>query len=128
MVFLHDLGVFLHFQEDKLLKRRIILQNNWATKGVYMILDDDRIKTQNGLFTEADAEQIWENTEYEDFHPELVQLMRVFKLCYPIPDTEPVQFVSPQLLAKEKPDYDWDATDNLILYYEYDFMPKGFSR
>jgi len=29
--YLHDLGVFLHFQDDTLLKRTVILQNEWAT-------------------------------------------------------------------------------------------------
>ncbi len=29
--YLHDLGVFLHFQDDPLLARTVILQNEWAT-------------------------------------------------------------------------------------------------
>jgi hypothetical protein len=33
----------------------------------------------------------------------------------------------PQLLLPETPNYDWDDTDNLILRYKYDFMPKGIS-
>jgi Leucine-rich repeat (LRR) protein len=39
--YLHDLGVFLHFQDDPLLARTVILQNQWATEAVFRILDDE---------------------------------------------------------------------------------------
>ena len=50
--------------------------------------------------------------------------MKHFKLCYEIP-CQPGQYIAPQLLPLETPNYDWDDTDNLILRYKYDFMPKG---
>ncbi|MGB7443825.1 MAG: COR domain-containing protein, partial [Coleofasciculaceae cyanobacterium] len=55
---------------------------------------------------------------------ELLQLMMRFKLCYPLPN-HPNRYISPQLLDINQPDYDWDESDNLILRYQYDFMPKG---
>ena len=30
--YLHDLGVFLHFRDDPLLARTVILQNEWAQR------------------------------------------------------------------------------------------------
>ncbi len=33
--YLHDLGVFLHFQDDPLLRKTVILQNQWATDAVF---------------------------------------------------------------------------------------------
>ncbi|MCB9279961.1 MAG: hypothetical protein H6562_13805 [Lewinellaceae bacterium] len=123
--FLHDLGVFLHFQDDPVLRYTVILQNSWATKGVYTILDDERTRKRNGHFSGEEAEEIWAGTEFEDMHHELLQLMKKFELCYEIPDIQPTQFVSPQLLPIEKPKYDWDNTQNLTLYYDYGFMPKG---
>lgn len=123
--FLHDLGVFLHFQDDPILKRLVILQNSWATKGVYQILDDPQVKSQNGHFSYNDAISIWQNTPFEDMHDELLQLMSEFELCYRIPYQKPAQYVSPQLLPIEKPDYEWNSKRNLIIYYDYDFMPKG---
>jgi internalin A len=39
--YLHDLGVFLHLQDDPLLARTVILQNAWATEAVFRILDDE---------------------------------------------------------------------------------------
>jgi C-terminal of Roc, COR, domain len=46
--YLHDIGVFLHFQDDSLLSRTIILQNEWATEAVFRILDDEIVKAQFG--------------------------------------------------------------------------------
>ena len=40
----HDLGIFLHYQEDEkpsLLNRMVILQKDWATKAVYMVLKSE---------------------------------------------------------------------------------------
>ena len=31
----------------------------------------------------------------------------------------------PQLLSPEQPAYDWSPSDNVVLRYEYEFMPKG---
>jgi internalin A len=55
---------------------------------------------------------------------ELLQLMMRFKLCYEIPH-RPRTYIAPQLLSPNQPKYIWDDTDNLILRYHYDFMPKG---
>ncbi len=122
----HDLGVFLHFREDEVLRRTVILQNTWATKGVYEILDSTLVREQKGYFTMTQAESIWDNTDFEDMHHELVRLMTKFELCYRIPYTnEPVAFISPNLLPPEKPNYEWNADQNLIIYYQYEFMPKG---
>jgi hypothetical protein len=50
--------------------------------------------------------------------------MMRFKLCYKIPSLSDT-YIAPHLLSVDKPDYTWDETNNLILRYEYDFMPKG---
>jgi internalin A len=40
--YFHDIGVFLHFQEDDLLDKTLFLKPNWATTAVYKILDHPR--------------------------------------------------------------------------------------
>ena len=55
---------------------------------------------------------------------ELLHLMMRFKLCYEIPH-RPKTYIAPQLLSPNQPQYDWDDTNNLILRYHYEFMPKG---
>lgn len=121
----HDLGIFLYFRKDKVLKRTVILQNAWATKGVYTILDDDLVRSQNGYFTIEQADKIWKNTPYEEMQDELVCLMEKFRLCYRIPYSSPDAYISPNLLPVEKPDYTWIQNQNLIIYFDYEFMPKG---
>ena len=48
--YLHDLGVFLHFQDEPLLSRTVILQNTWATEAVFKMLDDETVKRKSGPF------------------------------------------------------------------------------
>lgn len=121
----HDLGIFLHFREDSVLKRLVILRNSWATKGVYTILDNTTVRAQNGYFTIEQAEDIWMNTPYEDYFHEMVGLMEKFRLCYRIPYSIPVAYISPNLLPIEKPKYNWNQQQNLVIHYDYEFMPKG---
>ena len=83
----HDLGVFLHFQDDPVLKNIIILQNNWATEAVYKLLDNVGVKKQNGQFDKKDVAKIWADSTYRYKHDEILQLMQRFELCYSIPDS-----------------------------------------
>ncbi|WP_138497971.1 COR domain-containing protein [Nostoc sp. PA-18-2419] len=57
-------------------------------------------------------------------HDELLRLMINFKLCYEIPRSLG-KYIAPQLLSANQPSYDWNETNNLILRYTYEFMPKG---
>jgi len=124
--FLHDLGVFLHFQDDPVLRHWVILRNEWATNAVYAIMDDNEIKyTKKGHFNQSDIKRILKDNEYCTMHDTAIQLMVNFELCYRIPDTKSGDYIAPQLLPVEKPDYSWNETDNLKLQYKYDFMPKG---
>ncbi|BBD69748.1 Miro domain-containing protein [Nostoc commune NIES-4072] len=122
--YLHDLGVCLHFQDDSTLKHYIILKPEWATTAVYKVLDNKAVKEKLGCFTKDDLKNIWQDDEYADMRDELLQLMMQFKLCYEIRDRRD-NYIAPQLLSIEKPDYTWSDRNNLILRYTYTFMPKG---
>ncbi|MEH1872769.1 COR domain-containing protein [Nostoc sp.] len=122
--YLHDLGVCLHFQEDPLLKKTVILKPKWGTDAVYKVLDNETVIRNLGSFTRSDLANIWCEDEYAAMHDELLRLMINFKLCYEIPRSQG-KYIAPQLLSANQPSYDWDETDNLILRYTYEFMPKG---
>ena len=122
--YLHDLGVFLHFQNDDLLRKTIILKPNWGTTAVYKILDDQIIQQNQGHFTQSDRNRIWDAEEYTELRGELLQLMMKFQLCYELPHRKHY-YIAPQLLSRESPQYPWDPNQNLILRYTYAFMPKG---
>lgn len=125
--YLHDLGVFLHFQDDALLTRTVILQNKWATEAVFKILDDEIVKANLGHFDTNDCQRLWQNTEYADMHLELLTLMQKFELCYQLPDQPDSNWLAPQLLSPSKPSKlaDWAKPGDLVLRYRYQFLPKG---
>jgi internalin A len=122
--YLHDLGVCLHFQEDELLMKTVILQPTWGTDAVYKVLDHKQVINNQGQFTRDDLNQIWHESKYATMQPELLRLMMNFKLCYEIPNA-PKTYIAPQWLTPNQPDYAWDESENLLLRYEYEFMPKG---
>lgn len=122
--YLHDLGIFLHFQNDPLLKKTVILNPQWGTDAVYRVLDNDRVKNNFGRFTRADLAKIWYEAEYVTMRDELLRLMLNFQLCYEIPNSNGT-YIAPQLLTENQPGYEWNETENIILRYTYEFMPKG---
>ena len=122
--YFHDLGVFLHFQEDDFLTKTIILNTAWGTDAVYKVLDNETVRDNLGKFDKNNLNNIWNEEKYMTMRGELLRLMMNFKLCYEIP-SQPGNYIAPQLLTPEQPEYDWHEENNLLLRYEYEFMPKG---
>jgi hypothetical protein len=125
--YLHDLGVFLHFQDDPVLRKTVILKNEWATTAVFRILDDETVKANLGRFTEENCARLWEGSAYAKSHLELLALMEKFELCYKLRDTKPSTWLAPQLLPPSEPGElkNWARPGDLILRYKYDFLPRG---
>jgi hypothetical protein len=124
--YFHDLGSILHFQEDQTspLYKTVILKPKWGTDAAYQVLDNNQVKQNLGKFTTTELNQIWQDAEYKNMQSELLGLMLKFKLCYPLPN-EKNTYIAPQLLDANQPQYSWNNSDNLLLRYEYDFMPRG---
>lgn len=122
--YLHDLGVFLHFRDNPVLKRWIILRPDWGTEAVYKVLDDTTVIENKGYFTKQDLKSIWNESVYLDMHDELISLMMRFELCYQLEGEKDV-LIAAQLLDRLKPVYEWDTESNLSVTYAYAFMPKG---
>ncbi|MGD1901085.1 MAG: COR domain-containing protein [Geitlerinemataceae cyanobacterium] len=122
--YLHDLGVFLHFQDDDLLTKTIILKPTWGTDAVYKVLGNPIVRRNQGRFTRQDIERVWFAEEYVGLHGELLKLMMKFQLCYELP-SHPRSYIAPQLLNPNQPRYPWNESNNLLLRYSYEFMPKG---
>ena len=122
--YLNDIGVFLHFQDEPLLNRTVILKPKWGTDAVYKVLDNKIVIKNNGRFTRNDLNNIWGTPEYSTMRDELLQLMMKFKLCYEIPGEKGI-YIAPQLLSENQPHYDWNENYNLLIRYDYEFMPKG---
>ncbi len=125
--YLHDLGVFLHFQQTPLLRRTVFLQNQWVTDAVFRILDDEEVKSKLGRFTLSDCDRLWTGRGYAEKDVELRELMVRFELCYRLPDTNGETWLVPQHLSPSKPEElaDWAALGDLVLTYRYEFLPRG---
>lgn len=122
--YLHDLGIILRFREEPLLNGIVFLNPQWALDAIYKVLDHTR-EHNNGLFTRDELLCVWQKPEFYDVQDALLALMLKFELCYKTNDS-PEQYLVPSLLDKDIPDdFKWDKTNNVCLYYEYDFMPKG---
>ncbi|WP_420645400.1 COR domain-containing protein [Candidatus Leptofilum sp.] len=122
--YLHDLGVCLHYQDDPLLNKTLILKPEWGTAAVYAVLESDQVKANQGRFSRANLDTIWHEEKYAPWRDELLQLMVRFQLCYQLPGNG--DYIAPQLLSENKPNYPWDENDNLQLRFRYPtFMPKG---
>ncbi|SDI09796.1 small GTP-binding protein domain-containing protein [Chryseobacterium taeanense] len=119
--YFHDLGVFLHFQDDNLLRNILFLKPEWATNAVYKILDSKEVIARNGEFDPDMLDSILYEFQ-RDKHPYIVTLMKKFELCF---EVEQSIFLIPELLKPEKLEFDWDYNDNLRFEYHYDFMPAG---
>jgi len=127
--YLHDLGVLLHFREDAVLNKLVILKPDWATKAVYEILNhtEDRKGIKPGHFSKEDLQQLWCEPQYRDAHDDLLALMMKFGLCYRTPENDEL-FIVPNLLPENPPtNYKSFGSEEppLRIYYTYDFMPSG---
>lgn len=122
--YLNDIGVFLHFQDEPLLNKIVILKPTWGTDAVYKVLDNQKVIENLGRFTRDDLNMIWHTPADETMRDELLHLMMKFKLCYEVPGQRGA-YIAPQLLTENHPHYKWDQEENLLLRYQYEFMPKG---
>lgn len=122
--YLHDLGAILHFGDNRILRKVVFLRNNWVIDAAYRVLDNDLVKNQQGgRFYLSDLDQIWANPEYLKVKDELLELMLKFEVCFQIPDS--TQFIVPQLLAPNPPDFQFPEGAVANFRYQYDFMPRG---
>ena len=119
--YFHDLGVFLHFQEDNFLRNILFLKPEWATNAVYKILDSKDVINRSGEFNPEMLDSILDDFE-RDKRPYIVTLMKKFELCF---EVEQNVYLIPELLKPEIIEFDWDYKNNLRFEYHYDFMPAG---
>jgi internalin A len=118
----HDIGVFLHFQESTVLNEKIFLKPEWATNAVYKLIDNKEVIVNYGKFHFSDLNEFWSDYSVENFIY-LVELMKKFELCFQLADTD--IYIIPELVSAIAPKFEWDYSENIILKFGYDFMPKG---
>ncbi|EBA08964.1 COR domain-containing protein [Sagittula stellata] len=117
----HDLGVFLHFSDNKILEQIVFLDPEWATGAVYHLVDVREVQENFGKFSFDDLKRHWRGFGDRN-HLYLVELMKRFELCFEVGDTG--RFIIPELLSHRKP-FIAEVDSPLRFEYHYDFMPAG---
>jgi internalin A len=116
------LGIALHFNVYYL-REYVFLDHKWIIDSLFKLIFNDKIIKQNGRFSETDANDIWNHTEFGKFKGGLLPLIEHFELCYRIEGTKPQEYIVPQRLRERKePFKEPNATQ---LFFKYEFMPKG---
>lgn len=121
--FLHDLGVILHFQDDRRLAELGILNPQWVTNGVYKILNYKPLFENKGVLSLPLLDEVLSDKSYpKNKRLFIVDMMKKFELCY---DIEPDKsFLIPDLLPKDEI-YTGDWDDTLAFQYHYNVLPSS---
>jgi internalin A len=123
---LHRLGLVLNFRDHPILKGTNVLKPEWVTEGIYKLLSDDILKTENkGIFALVDLNRILDLDRYpRERHHYLIELMQEFKLCFTI-DCHPPKFLIPAILPKDEPQNTRLPDDILEFQYHYRILPNS---
>ncbi len=120
---LHDMGVVLHYENDDRLSDFGILNPEWATTGVYKLINSSKIKESQGKFTLAEIKHLLQD---EVAYPatmrrRIVDLMKKFELSYELP-LSPDTFILPSALPANQPELkEWDE-NTMAFEYEYPIL------
>lgn len=121
--FLHDLGVILNFGDDYKLKHTHIINPDWATEGVYDIINSQELCNKEGFLNIHNLNKILNTIKYpNEKHFYLIELMKKFELCF---EKNNDYILIPELLPKNEPDFLFDKTDAIKFRIKYDFLPKA---
>ncbi len=122
--YLHDIGAILHFGNDLALRDMVFLDPQWVTSGIYKIFDNQKIKNNNGKFTNTDLKGVFDDSEFSKRSGKFLELMKKFDLCFSL---DSKNHLIPHLLTQSEPSNIWDKKAGELSYYFFydDFMPKG---
>jgi internalin A len=118
----------LAYRRDDTLRKFGVLNPQWATKGIYEMLNARTIRDAGGTFTIKSFHEVLPAAAYpEALHSFLLALMIRFRLCHPL-DTRGNKYLIPELLGKEEPplEADFPPAECLSFVYHYaSVLPEG---
>ncbi|MGD2183457.1 COR domain-containing protein [Lusitaniella coriacea] len=116
---LHELGHLIHYSSDPILKDTVILTPEWLSKAISFVLEDKKVKEQNGLVRHSRLRKLWDDPARgkdrypKALHPVFIKLMERCDLSYQVelPDAgAPKTSLIAQLVPSKRPDdleQDW---------------------
>ncbi len=124
--YLHDLGVVLHFEDSQLpLHETMVLNPEWVTRGVYRVLNYERLrKKDHGRLHIDTLKELLDPEEYpEDRYHFIIRMMERFELCYPLYNAVG-WYIIPDLLPVDEPNVARDFPEELHFQYRYKSLPS----
>ncbi|MBC6419379.1 MAG: hypothetical protein GDA44_11675 [Prochloron sp. SP5CPC1] len=111
----NELGHLIHYNTDSLLKNTLILKPEWLSKAISFILEDKKVKENNGLVSYERLSELWNNPKRkkkeqypQNLYPVFLKLMERFDLSYEVELPEKTYLIA-QLVPTIAPNYsnDW---------------------
>lgn len=126
---LHDLGVMLCFNNDRILQDIQVLNPDWVTNGVYQIINYSKLIDSNGILNLNDLNIILDNKKYptdkERYY--IADLMEHFELSFKSENNKNIYFI-PSAFSKDRPhklEWSWNESSVVRFNYVYDVLPSS---
>jgi internalin A len=124
--YLHSLGIVLWYEDYSAVRQKVILNPEWVTTALYRIIDSQTIRDKNGKLEQVDIEDLWQDAMYIDYHNELLELLKIFRLAYKRKQED--AYIVPSLMNTNIPGKheNWNPTNKWKIRYKYPrLMPRG---
>jgi internalin A len=115
---LHRLGDVIAFQEDEGLQEEIVLDPEWLSKAISLILEDRETREASGVLDHRRLSAVWEHHGQEgepkygaQLHPFLLRLMEKYDVSYRLENID--GSLVAQLVPEIRPDLPWTADTEL---------------
>ncbi len=122
-----NIGVFTHFSDETSLQDIIFLDSDWLTKTVYLLLNNDIVKANQGRINTDEISAIWKADELYFEKNKFIELLKKFSLIYRINGS--TNYIVPEYLPMVQPYNQWKyANEDGIYQFRYlfdNYMPKG---
>src|ERR1017187_4948212 len=91
---LHDLGEILYFRDRDQLSSLVILDPEWVTERVALVVRSKEVRERGGMLSKADLDKLWEQDRLPpEVREHLIHLMDGFDLTYSTGDRRDVGMV-----------------------------------
>jgi internalin A len=126
-----DVGDFLYFPTDLLLRSVVVLRPEWVTKALSLVLGDRAIAASGGIVKDKHLHGLLSRSGYAaNDIPFFMQLMKQFEMLYQLPSQKEPESLVVQLVEQVAPKIPWpDALpggmQERILCCSFDELPEG---
>ena len=126
---LHELGEVLFYHDDEDLAGTVMLDPQWVTKRVGLVLASHEVQEAKGVLTRDCLALLWAGTT-PAIREHLLRMMERFDLAYRVPDHEADRSLVVERLPQNPPEYEagwkeWEGQPEVRLRYRLKAMHPG---